>query len=510
MNKKKDALGSAFGLMLLTLLGKLFGFVRGVVMAYFFGATVDTDSFNLAFGLIGNVLYALTTGVGVAFLPLYLEKKHKEGEEALFEFVSNIGTMILGAGIIVSIVIFIAADLLASLVAPSYSLELRAAVAMYIRMLSSCIVFYMLSNYLSGLLNAEKIYGYVAISGMIYSIVSVVLVMFYRTSIGVDVLAYSVIYAYIIQAVVLIFRSRRFLKLRIRFKIKDDYVKRFAAALLPIMLGNAFIEINQLVDMLLASDAREGAVTALNYGGMLSQFVTTIIITSVVTVSFTELSIYSAEESYGRFINLCKKTMVGICMLLLPFVCIVAAYSNAIVSVVYGHGAFDGGAVSLTATVLFFYALNFIFMGISALLIKGFYALGSNIVPMACNILSVIINIACSVLLYRVFGFPGIPLGTLVATGISAGIEIAVMHRKVSFHFSRQDAKDYVKLVIAAGVGLALILLLKAKLAFLPEFEGLCVVTAVFFAVYVLILKLLKFVYLDTFLKKVRVRIMRH
>lgn len=71
---KEKVIKSALLISILTILGKIIGFLRTIVIAYLFGADSTMDAYNLANGFVLNVLYALSTAVALAFLPRYIEK----------------------------------------------------------------------------------------------------------------------------------------------------------------------------------------------------------------------------------------------------------------------------------------------------------------------------------------------------------------------------------------------------------------------------------------------------
>lgn len=72
---KKSIFRSALIISVLTIIGKIIGFLRTIIIAYIFGADSTMDAYNLANGFVLNVLYALSTAVALAFLPIYIEKR---------------------------------------------------------------------------------------------------------------------------------------------------------------------------------------------------------------------------------------------------------------------------------------------------------------------------------------------------------------------------------------------------------------------------------------------------
>ena len=59
----------------LTIISKLFGFFKSVIQASYYGSSIYTDAFNMAYGVVGDILYMLTTSIAVAFVPYYISLK---------------------------------------------------------------------------------------------------------------------------------------------------------------------------------------------------------------------------------------------------------------------------------------------------------------------------------------------------------------------------------------------------------------------------------------------------
>lgn len=97
----------------ITIIGKIIGFLRTIIIAYIFGADSTMDAYNLANGFVLNVLYALSTAVALAFLPIYIEKKVNKGEQAAADFSSKTLTVMSVSTIVISTLVFVNATFVA-------------------------------------------------------------------------------------------------------------------------------------------------------------------------------------------------------------------------------------------------------------------------------------------------------------------------------------------------------------------------------------------------------------
>ena len=149
---KSSLLKSAGLLIIITFISKAIGFVREIIIAYYYGASFSTDAYFLAMGLISNVLYAFTTALSVAFLPLYIENKRKSRSQN-FVSVSCIVTGVIS--IAVSGIVFVCSEGIAKLTAPSYNAQQLYYVGMYMRILAVGMLFPLFTNIFTSILNAE-------------------------------------------------------------------------------------------------------------------------------------------------------------------------------------------------------------------------------------------------------------------------------------------------------------------------------------------------------------------
>ena len=87
---KKTILKATVLMFVLSLAGKLIGFLRSVIIASSFGANNVTDAYYLAYGVNANILYAITMSVSVAFLPMYIKKKEEKGADESYRFSTRV------------------------------------------------------------------------------------------------------------------------------------------------------------------------------------------------------------------------------------------------------------------------------------------------------------------------------------------------------------------------------------------------------------------------------------
>jgi putative peptidoglycan lipid II flippase len=489
---KQSMLKSAGILTLLTILAKAIGFIRQMLIASIYGAGVETDAFFLASELISNILYALTTAIAVAFFPIYVEKRTKYGREKSFQFASKITFMISALAILVTVIVFLFAPFLSKLTAPTYTEEQLGKLILYFRVLSVGILFSMLTNLLQSILNAEKIYGYSAFTGIISSITTIAFIILFQNKLGVLALVISVPVAYFIQYLTLHIRSRKFVKASLNMDFKDKDLHRLLILVFPILLSNATVEISEIVDRVLASSLKDGAVSALAYAGTLLQFVTAIVIGTLSTVFYTEIAESTASYNMERVKSLIRQGILIVCIILLPISLFTIIYGRDIVTIAYGRGSFNGDAISMTTVGIKVYAVSFLFLGINSLITKVFYSVGNMKTPMRNGILCVVINIVASILLVKIMGLSGIIMGTVVAIILTTIRLIIALKRdigEIGIYSIIPSAKKITVALLATGL---VLISLNVIMNAMSSLVRLLIATIFGFTAYITILILLR------------------
>ena len=114
---KSTIIKTIFSVSSILLLAKLLGFVKQMIVANAFGASIDTDAINLSQGVITDFEYLISQTMLTAFVPIYISVKENEGTEK--QFVSNVLKIFFGISFLVSTIIFVFAPLVSKILAPS-------------------------------------------------------------------------------------------------------------------------------------------------------------------------------------------------------------------------------------------------------------------------------------------------------------------------------------------------------------------------------------------------------
>lgn len=509
MSENKPNLIKSIGLLtVLMMISKVLGLIREVTIASFYGVSSSTDAYFIAGGFVTNVFFGITVALSTVFLPYYIDIKKRKSREEVYRECSSLITSLGIFAIILIAVLYVLAPWLIQLIAPEYVGDIFNEAVLYLRIYSVTILFSLFTNMFTSLLNAESRYGFGALASVVYSFTSIVCMIVLKKWIGVTALAISVPLSFFIQLIILTVNVRKYIKIRPVFTLFNPVVKRLLWMMLPVLLSNATIEINQLLTRSLAAGLDEGAVSILSYSNTLFNFVSTLITTTFTTIFFTELSNAARDSARKRYNDLISKALNILIVVLLPIATITSIFSVDIVKIAYGRGAFSQESVTVTASCLSIYAFAFVFDAIRNLLIKAYYAKNNTRTPLINSCISLVITVGLSYLLTKQFGVNGIIVAITISILVSALFLTISAKREICEYNARAIISTAWKAVVSISFTTVVLVALNIFSSDISSYLRFGLAIFVGFGVYFFILLLLKCdegkVLLSMIMKKVR------
>jgi putative peptidoglycan lipid II flippase len=278
------------------------------------------------------------------------------------------------------------------------------------------------------------------------------------------------------------------------FKVNPFHhdTKQLITLALPILFGNSIVQINNIVDKVIASFLESGAVSALSYSSSLNRFVTGVFITTLSTVIYPSLTASYANNDIKRFNSELLNSLSLLPIVILPISIITTIYATDIVSIVYERGSFDLNATKLTAAALTFYAGMYVFSSVQEVIIRAFYALKDAKTPMVNATIAVVANSVISIILSRIMGIGGIALGTTISTALTSVILWFSLKKKLPDLKLTCLYPTIIKVLFSAFVMIIVLLYIQQELLYLSPLLRFLMVTLIGFLVYFGTLLILK------------------
>jgi putative peptidoglycan lipid II flippase len=421
---------------LMTLISRVLGFVREILLAAAFGATGGMDAFLVALMIpnFGRRMFA-EGAFSQAFVPVFTATKttgtHAEARDLIAVVMGTLGGFLS----LVTLVGCLAAPVLVWLFASGFATnpEKSALGAELLRWTFPYLMFISLTSLAGGVLNA---YGRFAVPAITPVILNVCLIgTIFVDSSSVHVLAYAVFAAGILQFLFQLPSLGRldFLP-RPRWAWSDPRVRRIVSLMVPVLIGSSIAQVSLLLNTNLSTHLGDGRVSWLYYANRLMEFPLGIFSIAMGTAILPALSAHHATQSTGRFSATLDSSLRALLVIGLPAAAGLILLAGPLVATVYGHGRFTPLDVDMTTYALWAYGIGFIGFSLVRVLVPGFYARHEMKLPVRYAVLSLIIGMAVSLALFTVNAFRPIPAAHVVlaaSTSLTACLNAAFLFRRL-------------------------------------------------------------------------------
>ena len=436
-----------------TLISRILGYLRDILIAIFLGASIFADAFFVAFRLPNTFRRLFAEGTfNAAFIPSYIAAKIEDKKKGKKFADDVLGSLLL---ILIFVVTFaeIFTPYLIYIIAPGFvENEIKFELAVELtRITFPFLLFVSLSSFFSGILNSNNKFAAAAAAPIILNVVLIIsLVTSYFLDLNfVRQLSYGVTLAGFIQLIFLVYVALKFYKPNLIFSFKlSRQVKFFFKKLLPSILSSGVTQINILVGTIIAS-FQTGAVSYLYYADRIYQINLAIAGIAVGTVSLPVLSKAFKKRDKKKISDIQNKSFELSLLLSIPASLGLILASNQIVNALFGYGSFSIEDVEITALALKFFGYGVPAFALIKILSNFFFARDNTKTPFYISFFIVVLNILISVSLFSKIGFTIIPIATSISTWAGVIIYLYLLNLKKSLLLKRQLMINFVKILIS-------------------------------------------------------------
>ena len=444
---------SAFWLMVVTMLSKILGFAREIVLGYFYGTSAYSDIYITAMNIPSVVFVAIGTALATTFIPMYNEVLEDAGERGALKFSNNIMNIVVILSLLLALIGYVFAVPLVKLFAMNFTGEKLELTVHFARIMIIGVVFIGLSNIMTSYL---QIKGNFTIPGMIgypNNIIIIISIAMSAIMKDINILAIGGLIGMLSQFLFQVpFAIKKGYKFKILINFKDKYLKKTLWLVIPVFIGVAVNQINTMIDRSLASGLDDGVITALNNANRLNGFVLGLFITTLGAVIYPTLSRLSTENNKKKFAESVAISVNCVNLVVLPATVGAIVLATPVVRILFQRGAFDERSTALTSTALIFYAVGMIGFGLRDILDRVFYSLKDTNVPMINGIIAVVLNIVLNIVLVKVMGHGGLALATSLSSIICILLLFRSLKKKIGYYGQDKIRITFIKSLIASFI----------------------------------------------------------
>ncbi len=422
MNRNEQITKSAGLVGALTFLSRIAGYLRDVVIAYFFGAGYATDAFWVAFR-IPNLLRRLFAegSLTISFIPVFTEQLEQKDKEEAKKVSDSVFTLLFILLLVITALGVIFSPFIVKLFASGFDEETFRLTVYLNRFMFPYLFFISLTALSMGILNSLRHFFAPAFSPVLFNIAIVLTIILMHSyfNIPIHAAAIGVIIGGILQlAFQLPFLSTRGYLFSFSKSIWTPAVKRIALLMLPQLFGIAVYNLNILVNTQYASYMPEGTVSYLYFAERLIEFPLGIFAVSVATVLLPNLSSLISRGEMDKFKETYVFTLRLVLFILIPALCGLIALREPICNLLYQHGEFSAEAMVYTSQALLGYAFGLWAVGGIRITAPAFYAMQDTKTPVVIALIAFVANAAIGFVLGFKLGMNH--TGLAVASSVSS------------------------------------------------------------------------------------------
>ena len=427
--KKTSLLRSSSIVSAMTLFSRIFGLIRDIVVAQYFGTRADP--FFVAFKIPNFFRRLFAEGAfSVAFVPVLSEYRTQRSFDEVKLLIARVSGVLGAALLAVTVVAILLADYLPYVFSPGFRSdpEKFALTGDLLRITFPYLLFISLAAFSSSVLNAYGRFAIPAFTPVLLNLVLIAATLFFTGYFEEPLyaLAWGVFFAGLFQwAFQLPFLARLGLLTMPVVRTQDEGVRRITTLMIPALFGVSVSQINLLLDTLLASFLESGSVSWLYYSDRLNNLPMGIFAVAIGVVILPALSGRHAAQDSAAFARTLDWAVRLVFLIAAPAALALMLLATPLMSTIFYHGeitAYDIGRMTLSLQA---YACGLLAFMLIKVLAPGYYARQDTKTPVKIGIQAMIVNMVLNLALVGPLDHVGLAL----ATSLSAYYNVFMLYR---------------------------------------------------------------------------------
>jgi putative peptidoglycan lipid II flippase len=473
----------AAGIVMLGMaLSSLTGLVSTMLISRAFGTSAELEAY-VAANRVTEIIFNLISGgaLASAFLPVfteYLESGDRHGAWKLASAIINLAAVLLtGVGLLTWIG---APWLVPNVIAPGFTDagQIELTVSLLRLMLVTPIIFGV-SGLVMAALQAHQHFALPALAPASYRLGTIIGVLFLAPSMGIYGLAWGVVLGTVLHLVIQVpALPARKPTYTPTLGLKDPSVRKVALLMGPRLLGVAVVQLNFLVNTILASNMAEGSLSSLMYAFALMIMPLAIIGQAIAVAALPTFSAQVARGEMKEMRSALGTTLRAVVFLALPASVGLVVFRVPIIQMLLESQAFGANSTNMVAWALLWFGAGLLGHSVLEIVVRAFYAMQDTRTPVLIGATFMGLNVVLSLLLSALFRswelmpHGGLALANSIATAFESGILLWILRRRLGGLGLESSGRAFAAISIAGG---AMALALWAWIEFLPMASPLLV-----------------------------------
>ena len=437
-----------------TIISRILGYFRDVLIAIFLGTGFLADAFFVAFRIPNTFRRLFAEGTfNAAFVPSYTSELVK-GKSKSSKFASEIFNLLFCGLFFLVLVIEIFMPIFVNLIAPGFAEDdkkIELAIDLT-RITFPFLLFISLSSFFAAILNSHNKFAASSAAPIVLNLILIGILLFgkYLNDDLIYYLSYGVSIAGLLQLIFLYKFVNKFYSVKFDFRFKlNQKVKNFFGKLLPSIFSSGVTQINILIGTIIAS-FQASAVSYLYYADRIYQINLAIAGIAIGVVILPQLSKNVYLKKKNKILQIQNKALELSMFLSLPASVALLIGSEQIISALFGYGSFNENAVLNSSEALYYFGLGLPAFALIKVFSTFFFANNDTKTPFYISLVSVILNIFISLYYFKSIGFIIIPIATSISSWFNSILLFIYLKNKDLFKFSTIFIINFFKILFAS------------------------------------------------------------
>lgn len=486
---------------IMTMLSRVLGLARDVVVANYFGASGSADAFFVAFKIPNFLRRLFAEGAfAQAFVPVLSEYRTQKDLKAVQMLVNYVAGTLGSVLIAITVLAVVGAPMLTAVFAPGFYMgdegkfELAAEM---LRITFPYLLLISLTAFAGAVLNSYERFAIPAFTPVLLNISLICSAIFLSPLFDPPVLAlaWGVMIAGVVQLVFqLPFMAQIHLLPRPKWGWNDPGVRRIMTLMLPALFGVSVTQINLLLDTVLASFLQTGSVSWLYYSDRLAELPLGVFGIAIATVILPSLSRKHAEQSSEHFSSTLNWAMQMVMLIGIPAAVALFILAEPMLVTLFHYGALGDRDVMMAAMSLRAYACGLLAFMLIKILATGYFSRQDTKTPVKIGIQAAVLNMVFNLLLIGPFAHVGLAAATAMSAFLNAGLLLHGLIKTGLFSWSDGWLSSLLRMLAAnVAMGVSLYFMMDAPENWLvmdlwQRVMNMAILVAVGGGVYVLVL----------------------
>ena len=462
--KETSVLKAAWIIAVVTIVSKLIGFIRDIIIANYYGAAMVSDAYYYAYqipslslillGGVGGPFHSATVAIFSKLIPTLKDKP----SETVNKLYSTFMTATMLFFILLSVLMFVFPRQIMGLIISNGSEEMINLAAVHLQIMTPLLVIGGIVGIYYGILIIYKQFMMPNLSPIVMSLAIIGVVI----SVPNDQKGYALAWATTIGAVLQLAIQYPNIK-KLGYKLKPNFeffnnphFREIGELLFPAVLSSTVGQIHIYVDMFFTSSISEGAWTAIGYANRIFQFPVGILVTAFLVPLFPIFARLVADKDYEGIKNYFNKGVGVLFFGAIPIIIGILTVGTDAVRLVFERGAFDENATFMVTEALWFLSVSIIPYVFRDSITRVFYSFNDSATPFTVAFSSVILKVFLNWLFINklTLGIGGITLSTSLVTLFNACVLGYFITKKMKTDY-RSLFGNFFKMCIAGAVAFA-------------------------------------------------------